>query len=58
MESLMNVYVVLFEHDNGSGVMGVYENLGDAEEAMEEYELAAEENHDVVNYYIELHPVE
>ncbi len=54
----MNVYVVLFEHDNGSGVMGVYENLGDAEEAMEEYELAAEENHDVVNYYIELHPVE
>lgn len=54
----MDVYVLMFEHDNGNGVMGLYRDLKDAEEAMEEYESAADENHAVVDYYIERHRLE
>lgn len=54
----MKVYVVMFIHATNLGIMNIFKNREDAEEAMENYEQAAEEHHSVVDYYIEAWDVE
>jgi len=53
LESLMKVYLVMFEHTNGGGVMGAYRSKEDADEAAEDYQLAAEDEHSLIDFYIE-----
>ncbi len=49
----MKVYLVMFEHTNGGGVMGAYRSKEDADEAAEDYQLAAEDEHSLIDFYIE-----
>ena len=49
----MKVYVVMAEHSNGSHIVDIYKNEEDADEAVEECEQGAEENHNQVEFYVE-----
>jgi hypothetical protein len=53
----MNVYVVIAEHANGSSVVDIFKNEGDAEEAVADHEQGAEEQHNQVWFYIEEYTV-
>lgn len=49
----MEVYVVMYEHPTGRGVMNVYKNKQDAEEAAADYDKAGDENHNVIYFYVD-----
>ena len=53
----MNVYVVIAEHSNGSCIMNICKDEDEAEELAESYQEAADEEHDIVEYYVEDHTV-
>ena len=54
----MKVYIVLAIHDNGTEIVGVYNDNKEAERIAEEYQAGAEENFDEVEFYVETHVVE